>query len=188
MSIADELLKLKELLDSGILSQEEFDSQKQKLITGQCNTSQAEEQEVESDNSPQRKVGIGLGAGILFLPYIFSWFTLRKGHTKKAKVIAFAWLCWCVVWQIGNLQKPGDKEPDDKGEYSKRVLQNREIDGYTDCIEESRRMGQTSISDATRYCCEAVYGTWREGTLGLPTCEKVEWKSAPSSTAPEIHF
>lgn len=33
-----------------------------------------------------------LGLGILFYPLFFSWFTLRKGHTIKARVIAFSWL------------------------------------------------------------------------------------------------
>jgi len=32
MSNADELIKLKELLDSGVLSQEEFDIEKEKLL------------------------------------------------------------------------------------------------------------------------------------------------------------
>ncbi|MBR2077213.1 MAG: SHOCT domain-containing protein, partial [Exiguobacterium sp.] len=32
ISIADELLKLKQLLDAGVLSQEEFDTQKTKLL------------------------------------------------------------------------------------------------------------------------------------------------------------
>ena len=41
---------------------------------------------------PKRSVGILLGIGILFIPLIFAWFTLRKGHTTKAKVISFVWL------------------------------------------------------------------------------------------------
>lgn len=41
---------------------------------------------------PPRKVGLLLGLGIFLFPYIFSWFTLRKGHTSKAKVISFVWL------------------------------------------------------------------------------------------------
>lgn len=32
VSVADELLKLKQLLDMGVLSQEEFDEQKNKLL------------------------------------------------------------------------------------------------------------------------------------------------------------
>jgi hypothetical protein len=39
-----------------------------------------------------RPVSTLLGIGIFLVPLIFSWFTLRKGHTTKAKVISFAWL------------------------------------------------------------------------------------------------
>lgn len=39
-----------------------------------------------------RPVGILLGIGIFLAPFIFSWFTLRKGHTTKAKAISFVWL------------------------------------------------------------------------------------------------
>lgn len=44
-----------------------------------------------------RPVGILLGIGILLIPLIFSWFTLRKGHTTKAKVISFGWLALTLV-------------------------------------------------------------------------------------------
>jgi hypothetical protein len=30
--------------------------------------------------------------GILFLPYIFSWFTLRAGYSKTARILSFAWM------------------------------------------------------------------------------------------------
>lgn len=39
-----------------------------------------------------RKVGILLGIGILFIPHIFSWFTLRKGHSNLARTVSFVWL------------------------------------------------------------------------------------------------
>ncbi len=39
-----------------------------------------------------RKVGLSLFLGITFLPVIFSWLTLRKGHTNKARFFTFAWL------------------------------------------------------------------------------------------------
>jgi hypothetical protein len=41
---------------------------------------------------PKRKVGIWLGLGIFFLPPIFSWFTLRSGHSVLSRVLAFGWL------------------------------------------------------------------------------------------------
>lgn len=39
-----------------------------------------------------RTVGLTLGIGIFLVPYVFSWFTLRRGYTKNAKIIAFLWL------------------------------------------------------------------------------------------------
>jgi hypothetical protein len=40
----------------------------------------------------KRSVGVLLGIGILLIPIIFAWFTLRKGYAKKAKIISFVWL------------------------------------------------------------------------------------------------
>ena len=49
-----------------------------------------------------KRVGILLAIGIFFLPVIFSWFTLRKGHTTKAKVISFLWMGMCFAGIIGS--------------------------------------------------------------------------------------
>lgn len=45
-------------------------------------------------DTPQkhRKVGHYLGAGIVFLPIIFAWFTLRKGYSNWLRIGAFLWL------------------------------------------------------------------------------------------------
>lgn len=40
---------------------------------------------------PKRAVGFGLGLGIVFLPWLFSWFTLRAGHGVVARVLAIGW-------------------------------------------------------------------------------------------------
>lgn len=40
----------------------------------------------------KRSVGFLLGVGIFLFPIIFSWFTLRKGHSATARIVAFAWL------------------------------------------------------------------------------------------------
>lgn len=39
-----------------------------------------------------RKVTWLLGIGIALIPYIFSWFTLRNGYSKQARIIAFVWM------------------------------------------------------------------------------------------------
>ncbi|MCG9733396.1 DUF4236 domain-containing protein [Pseudoalteromonas shioyasakiensis] len=43
-----------------------------------------------------RKVRFLLGMGIFFLPYIFAWYTLRKGHSTISRVTSFAWLFWLI--------------------------------------------------------------------------------------------
>lgn len=50
-------------------------------------------------NAPakERSVGILLGIGILFIPFIFAWFTLRKGHSNKSKIISFVWMVLSFV-------------------------------------------------------------------------------------------
>ena len=49
-----------------------------------------------------RKVGVLLGIGILLAPYIFSWFTLRKGHTTLSRVISFIWFGIAIVILLVN--------------------------------------------------------------------------------------
>jgi hypothetical protein len=48
----------------------------------------------EKLNSDQKTVEqkIRLGVGIFLFPYIFSWFTLRKGYSSRFRLIAFLWL------------------------------------------------------------------------------------------------
>jgi hypothetical protein len=48
--------------------------------------------------APQRKVGILLFIGIVFLPIIFAWLLLRKGHTTLARVLGFGWLLIFFFW------------------------------------------------------------------------------------------
>ncbi|MBN3725969.1 hypothetical protein [Burkholderia sp. Ac-20379] len=54
-----------------------------------------------------RKIGVPLGLGILFLPFIFVWFLLRKGYGKQARIICFGWMFVCVFLASTN-DKPND--------------------------------------------------------------------------------
>lgn len=49
-----------------------------------------------------KKVGIWLGIGIFLAPLIFSWFTLKKGYSKKAKLVSFGWLILIVTLAIAD--------------------------------------------------------------------------------------
>lgn len=73
----------------------------------------------------KRKVGLILGFGILIMPYIFSWFTLRKGHTKKARVIAFLWLTFALL--VGLAQEKTVSETESTQEVLSATEENKTL-------------------------------------------------------------
>ncbi len=50
-----------------------------------------------SENQGDRKVSIILLVGILFIPYIFSWFTLRDGYSVPTRVISIGWMVLILI-------------------------------------------------------------------------------------------
>ena len=59
----------------------------------------------QPSGNTQRSVGFLLGLGIFFMPIIFAWFTLRKGHSNVARIIAFVWLGLMLVVSCSDLDK-----------------------------------------------------------------------------------
>jgi hypothetical protein len=68
-------------------------------------TATSPRQPIAGSETRPKPVGILLGLGILFLPFIFAWATLSKGRSLRAKIIAFGWLAFCV-WAIATSDKP----------------------------------------------------------------------------------
>lgn len=56
----------------------------------------------------QRKVGVGLFLGIFFLPFVFAWFLLRKGHSTLARVLGFSWLV--IPFALAGMAPPNDTQ------------------------------------------------------------------------------
>lgn len=69
----------------------------------------------------ERPVSILLGIGILLMPLIFAWFTLRKGYSTKAKVISFTWLL--LILAIFAAQE-GGKKSTSSGSSSQSTSEN----------------------------------------------------------------
>jgi hypothetical protein len=44
-----------------------------------------------------RNFSLLLGVGILFIPYIFAWFTLRQGYSKLARFFSFGWMLLFIL-------------------------------------------------------------------------------------------
>lgn len=53
--------------------------------------------QTHADKSVSRNVGAALGIGILLLPFLFAWFTLRKGYSKLARVLSLGWMGLLVI-------------------------------------------------------------------------------------------
>ena len=61
-----------------------------------------------AQSEKRRSVGFLLGLGIFLLPYVFAWFTLRKGHTQAARIVSLAWMALLLfVFATSNNQSGG---------------------------------------------------------------------------------
>jgi hypothetical protein len=66
---------------------------------------------------PEKKVGVLLGIGIFFMPYIFAWLTLMKGYGKNARALSFIWMIAMAAMVLGphnhttNISPPANSAP-----------------------------------------------------------------------------
>lgn len=60
---------------------------------------------------PQRTMGFWMVIGVLFMPYIFAWFLLRKGYSRSARVVGFSWMFIGLLGLMVN-KVPHTKSPD----------------------------------------------------------------------------
>jgi hypothetical protein len=50
-----------------------------------------------------KKVGFLLGAGIVILPFVFAWFTLRKGYGRVARFVSLGWMGLLTAMLISSM-------------------------------------------------------------------------------------
>jgi hypothetical protein len=43
--------------------------------------------------------------GILFMPYIFSWVTLKDGYSKNSRILSFAWMVVVIIIVANDMAK-----------------------------------------------------------------------------------
>lgn len=81
-------------------------------------------QQFKRENSPpSRRVGILLGIGIFFIPYIFAWFTLRPGYSTQARAISLGWAGFIILMSFINIAtNPG--RPSNANSSSSTITSN----------------------------------------------------------------
>lgn len=58
--------------------------------------------------TPQRKIGILMALGLIFMPFIFGWFTMRKGYSNIIRFISFGWMITaCIMLSNGSNKHDG---------------------------------------------------------------------------------
>ncbi len=70
----------------------------------------------------KRSVGFFLGVGIFLFPLIFAWFTLRKGHSNKSRIIAFVWAVILTLFVA-----IGESADTNKGKSVNSAVQKEEV-------------------------------------------------------------
>ncbi|MBR3032219.1 MAG: SHOCT domain-containing protein [Clostridiales bacterium] len=125
MNNVEELKKYKELLDSGVINQEEFESKKSELLTGSLNyDDRSEENENSSVVKPKNKkvpLIVGIAVGVIAIAVVL---TLVFARSKKKDFNDmygdFGGEKWCTIASDGSYMKidtnPYDIE--DHVEYS----------------------------------------------------------------------
>ncbi|WP_299008979.1 zinc ribbon domain-containing protein [uncultured Shewanella sp.] len=51
---------------------------------------------LSTTETSERKISLPLLLGIIFIPYLFTWFILRKGYKLTSQAIALAWLTFMI--------------------------------------------------------------------------------------------
>ena len=87
MSSADELKKLKDLLDSGVLTQDEFDIQKSKILSSES----FDEREVIIDDNKSKKNN-SIFKWVIGIVVIFAIFTRFQAMTFQVRPLQVATL------------------------------------------------------------------------------------------------
>lgn len=101
------------------------------------------------DDQQSRKVGILLGLGIFVIPMIFSWFTLRKGHTTTARVVSFVWLAVAMMRVVGNGNHPTPVQDATPTADSRSIQSN--LDGTTTAGDIARAYEENTVAADQRF-------------------------------------
>lgn len=117
--------QLRQMLRNGEISLDEpvfIDGQNQWISLSEVtNIHRRDASFVNKTNSGSKNNG-WLWLGILFMPHIFSWFTLKSSHDVLTRVIAFAWLGLVSIGLIVNPPKVGNS----RNSIAQKEAANRE--------------------------------------------------------------
>jgi len=76
----------------------------------------------ETQTAEQASLSLKLKAGILVMPYIFAWFTLRDGVSKNVRIVSFVWMA--II--LASVSTQSSKQPAEESNKSVVALVDAE--------------------------------------------------------------
>ncbi|WP_259215720.1 zinc ribbon domain-containing protein [Shewanella baltica] len=122
----------------------------------------------------ERKVTPAFGLAILFIPFIFAWFTLRKGYSTQAKVLAFSWMIF-IAYQMFINDKP---QPTTN---SSSTVSTKSDNTDAECLKTLQCWGEKHAISAGAYCQRPIEKLakysfeWLDGAF-TPRFSYYRWK------------
>jgi hypothetical protein len=131
-------------------------------------------------SSPKKFMKALFWVGVFFVPYVFAWFTLRKGTSTKSKFIAFGWL---FVFAIAYLSSPEHKQADvtNKVKNNEAALLDKQS---LDCQQSLSCLAKKNIIYAGAICQSPIQKMskflyeWTDG-FTTPRFSHYRWNSQP---------
>lgn len=127
----------------------------------------------------QRKVSLLLGLGILLIPFVFSWFTLRRGYSLTARGISFLWFALIFVSLVLAIIKPVNTNQSKDVIANQSVFPASEVCKYSEnsLLKKFGTLGGTweKFKNIDGYGCEPYPSTVeiiRDNTLSKKPLEK----------------
>lgn len=116
---------------------------------------------------PTNNIGCALGLGIVFLPLIFSWFTLRKGHSTTTRVVAFAYAFVSLLVLLAGVADKHNTAVTERNEAS-RAVQAALADAKAAAAKgEPEQQEEGQGSDAKPQIADGVYVVGTEIKPGI---------------------
>ena len=84
------------------------------------------------NNLENKKLPVWLIIGIVLVPLVFAWFTLRQGYSRKARTVSFAWLVVSLLFVAVLPTPPASTTPiAEKQKNAQVVVEPKKVDGLT---------------------------------------------------------
>lgn len=102
--------------------------------------------EVQTQSVEKRAVGAALGIGILLLPIVFAWFTLRQGYGKTARIVSLTWMgLWLAIGSGAGGNKTADSA-EESSVTSNSMSENQSTEDVEDVEDDPNANGLTKVN------------------------------------------